>query len=598
MLERSLMLRAMVAILSLVLPTIGVAEDKSEPAGAPVLDAPTLHCLGLYWIVKGDDNKNAEVKIEYRKSSEKDWHRALPLLRVERGAQNPTKHKSKTAQSKAPGLSVPDGAWLFAGSIFVLEPDTAYELKVQLTDPDGGSVEKTLTAKTIAEPVAPADAPKHHVIPGDGGGTGQESDPYKGIAEANKHAKPGDIFLLHAGIYKAPVVLSTSGTPGKPIIWRGAGDGEAVIEGHGRENKDHDRIITATELNDVWFEKLSIRNGAFGIVAHESARLVLRRCHFKNVDYALTATRNGKHPVAGYFVSDNIIEGPCTWPRLKKGIEPQRGVQLTGYGHVVCYNRIKGFADAADTFPGDDRVDSIDFHNNDVSELTDDGFEMDYSQRNTRCFFNRITNVYHGVTTQPVYGGPVYIFRNVMYNMERAPFKIAQSPSGVYLLHNTSVKLESPASTLFPNTTITNMFSRNNLLIGTQSTYAYEIIPKMIDADLDYDGFGGGPWRDFMKFNEVRYKTLEELQNKSTVYKHAIVVDNSTLFASGVKPPEDFKTEFKPETIDLRLKEGTAAIDAGIALGSLNEGFSGKAPDLGAYEFGAPVPHYGPRPEK
>ena len=32
-------------------------------------------------------------------------------------------------------------------------------------------------------------------------------------------------------------------------------------------------------------------------------------------------------------------------------------------------------------------------------------------------------------------------------------------------------------------------------------------------------------------------------------------------------------------------------------LPGINDGFTGKAPDLGAYELGKPTPHYGPRPE-
>jgi hypothetical protein len=51
-------------------------------------------------------------------------------------------------------------------------------------------------------------------------------------------------------------------------------------------------------------------------------------------------------------------------------------------------------------------------------------------------------------------------------------------------------------------------------------------------------------------------------------------------------------------TVDVRLKENSAAVDAGVALPGFNDGFAGKAPDLGAFEFGAPLPHYGPRPEK
>jgi hypothetical protein len=52
---------------------------------------------------------------------------------------------------------------------------------------------------------------------------------------------------------------------------------------------------------------------------------------------------------------------------------------------------------------------------------------------------------------------------------------------------------------------------------------------------------------------------------------------------------------YNPEDLDFRLKPGAAAIDAGVELPSITDAFTGKAPDLGAYELGRPLPHYGPR---
>jgi hypothetical protein len=49
------------------------------------------------------------------------------------------------------------------------------------------------------------------------------------------------------------------------------------------------------------------------------------------------------------------------------------------------------------------------------------------------------------------------------------------------------------------------------------------------------------------------------------------------------------------DSVDLRLREGSKAIDAGVVLPNITDGYSGRAPDLGAYEYGAPLPHYGPR---
>jgi hypothetical protein len=53
---------------------------------------------------------------------------------------------------------------------------------------------------------------------------------------------------------------------------------------------------------------------------------------------------------------------------------------------------------------------------------------------------------------------------------------------------------------------------------------------------------------------------------------------------------------YKAEELDFRLKPGAAAIDRGTPIANVTEGFSGRAPDLGAIELNAAPPHYGPRP--
>ena len=53
---------------------------------------------------------------------------------------------------------------------------------------------------------------------------------------------------------------------------------------------------------------------------------------------------------------------------------------------------------------------------------------------------------------------------------------------------------------------------------------------------------------------------------------------------------------YKAEDLDFRLKPGSAAVDRGIALPNITDGFTGQAPDLGALEVGQPMPVYGPRP--
>jgi hypothetical protein len=319
--------------------------------------------------------------------------------------------------------------------------------------------------------------------------------------------------------------------------------------------------------------------------------MVVRGCHIHGVEYGITGTRNEKRSVRGWFIADNIIEGPSVWPR-SKGIENARGIQISGEGHDICYNRIRGFADAIDTFPSPVCAD-IDFHHNEISEMTDDGMEMDYSERNTRCFLNRCTNVFQGISVQPIFGGPAYVFRNALFNVAAEPFKMHNSPSGALFYHNTCVKRGMP---LFVSTQekVHHCISRNNLFTGTAAGYAFEMGPPTEGCDFDYDGFAGGPWKLFLKWNGERYATLADVREKAPVYRHATFVDAASLFATGLLPPADEK-KTQPAS-DLRLKPGTAAIDAGEILPGINDGFAGKAPDLGAYEAGEPLPHYGPRP--
>jgi hypothetical protein len=567
------------------------AIEAATPVGEPQLERATLHSLGVYWIVRDDPARTASIQIGYRKAGETTWRSGAPLLRVERGAHVMGRYGSR--------VDVPPDGWLFAGSALALEPATAYELELTIieTNPPGSRgraapvARRRLQARTRGEPRIPAGAPRRHVVPGSGGGSGSEADPYRGLTAAHSASMPGEVYLLHAGSYSAPWVLRHSGTPEKPIVWSAAGDGPVILDGRRGSPDLPIHVIEASALHDVWFEGLTIRNGHHGLTFHDAARIVIRRCHISHVEYGLNATRNTQGTAQDHFVADNVIEGPSTWPRTR-GIEDARGIQITGEGHVVCYNRIRGFADAIDTF-GSSRCAAIDIHNNDLSELTDDGIELDFSERNTRCFFNRLTNVFQGISMQPVHGGPVYVFRNVMNNVVVEPFKLHNSPSGCLIFHNTSVK-RGPPTLLWTSEKVRNCWSRNNLFIGTSADYAFDCTAPMVDCDFDYDGFGGGPFRLFLRWNGVRYPGLEEVRKRAPVLKHAVLVDVATAFASGARPPENV-ADLVSNLIDLRPAARSQAIDAGQPLPGVNDGFRGGAPDLGAYEQGESLPHYGPR---
>ncbi|MCX7805178.1 MAG: right-handed parallel beta-helix repeat-containing protein [Planctomycetota bacterium] len=571
------------------------AGDGSEPMDVQEEPA-TLHCLAVRWPVKGDDNANAVVEVQYRKAGDADWKKGYPLFRTERTVTGDQKGQWNFSNSSIKADRLP-GGWIFAGSVVDLEPDTVYEVKLSLKDPDGGDAEKTLKMRTIGEPKEPPGMSVRYVAPGEGGGSGTKEDPFKGIEAAVAAMKPGDLFLLEKGRYevKGTLNFTKSGEPGKPIIFRGAGTDETIIDGGGDE-KTGGRLISANKIKHIWLEEMTIQGRQYAIVAHEGSNWVIRRCRFQKMEKGFVAHNGGYNVSRGHFISDNVFTGPTTWPRTK-GIEAYCATYMSGSGHVVCYNRMQNLGDGTHG-TGHGNWSACDIHNNDVHIATDDGFEADYGETNIRVFRNRIVNVAHGITAQPSQGGPLYFFRNVIYNATYSPFKLHNDTSGVLIFHNTCLR-NGPCFVIQPaNETVSDIVTRNNLFLGTGGA-ALPTTGRMTRCDFDSDGWGGFKG-EFARWNGKGYKTWEDARAAGVLYKNigAYIINPETCFASGLTPPADPNTTFKGEELDFRLKEGSDAVDKGVVLPNFNDGFKGKAPDLGAIELGDPQPHYGPRPKK
>jgi len=569
------------------LAVVGVTVVAAAPlwaGGAAVpgdleAELPTLHCLGFRWFVGGDDNQNAVVAVEYRGPGEEQWRRAMPLFRVESAAM----------QKRRP----PEGQTIHAGSIFNLTPDTDYEIRLELEDPDGGGETRTLKVRTWKEPVLLEPTRTLHVVPGTGGGTGTENEPFRGIAAADADARPGDLMLLHAGVYPGPVHFRKSGTAETPIVWRGAGDGETVIEGpEGR------RGVTATNLEYVMLEGVILRSAQVGMSLTNSSHVTVRRCHFQEVGSGISADGQQQH----LFISDNIFEGVCAWRRRARW--EYRAIQVSGMGHVVAYNRISGFKDGVDTRPAYP-VRAIDIHNNEISECLDDGIELDFSEQNTRAYCNRLTNCSMGISYQPARGGPAYAVRNVLYNIGHESFKLHLTPprpghmtSGGVILHNTVVKQGVPFRVWSNEGPARYFYLRNNLLVGSKGPYAVELTCPIEESDWDYDAYVGGPFSAFAYWNRVKYASLADFRAGTGQEAHGMALPWSEgVFASRIGIPDDLATQYPVGANDLRLGPRSPVIDKGMMLPSVNDGYAGAAPDLGAIEFGQPLPHYGPRGE-
>src|SRR5262245_20691136 len=134
-------------------------------AGTLVVEHPTFLNLGFEWPIRGDANRNATVKVQFREVGESGWRAALPLVRI--GGENVYRRRENL------DYTVPDG---FAGSILNLRPGTEYECRFQLTDPDGatGETAHTVRVKTRTEPQPFKGGRTLHVYPPDYQGQREE----------------------------------------------------------------------------------------------------------------------------------------------------------------------------------------------------------------------------------------------------------------------------------------------------------------------------------------------------------------------------------------------------------------------------------------
>ncbi len=225
--------------------------DARVTPGEFVVEHPTLINLGFEWHIDGDANRNAAVDVSYRKVGETAWRKGLPLARL----QNERIYQRNIFNLVSPNM--------FAGSILDLEPDTAYEARFVMSDPDGiggpaAGATKTVTVRTRPEPMPAAGGKVYHVYPVKW--KGEKIEPaFEGIMCAYNYycgagdtspggrprVKPGDIVLVHAGTYayhyefyanqtsinatttfEGTYYLSGKGTPERPIVIKAAGDGE------------------------------------------------------------------------------------------------------------------------------------------------------------------------------------------------------------------------------------------------------------------------------------------------------------------------------------------------------------------------------------
>jgi hypothetical protein len=450
--------------------------------------------------------------------------------------------------------------------------------------------------------------------------------------------------------FEGTYYLTADGTPERPIVIKAAGDGDVIIDGRGNFNLFN---VKAADYN--YFEGLTFRNTQIAIWAGTqfiagSKGLTVKRCRFEDVGMGVFTNYSGS---SDFYIADSVFLGRndskhltgwtgAFWQQFEH-VEGQEfppvmksytGIRLYGPGHVVAYNYVANFHDGIDTemygmpdgshpidgpsYPPRDfwdrRPTAVDIYNNYITNAHDNSIEMDGSMHNIRVMRNMLINsASHPMSTQPSVGGPIYFIRNIAYHAPGGSTRLTAGSPGVFFYNNTILTETNGAASA-------NVHWRNNLMLGENAQAAiFSVNTNTSYSTSDYNGFRPNPGDESFQWNSPpagvaailadgssaakletrKFATLETYAEATKHDQHSVLVDYDIFMKVAKLDAKDLATVqrlYKAEDLDFRLRPGSTAVDRGIALPNVTDGFTGQAPDLGALELGQPLPVYGPRP--
>jgi hypothetical protein len=426
----------------------------------------------------------------------------------------------------------------------------------------------------------------------------------------------GKTTILPAGESHKTVVITESGTPDAYHLVTVPANSMSVL--NLQNASDHGIIVDAdyviirgVEIRNARVHGIRINGGKHDIVVEQCNITFWGRLGGPvsygnsegNMDsgiYALRGTWN-------LTIQRNLIEGPRgssnDWetghPAGPQGVS---FLQSLG-GNVIRYNdivttenhafndAIGGGANFSDA--GNMNRDS-DIYGNFIRGVFDDAIECEGANMNVRIWGNYIDNFFVGVATASTTFGPVYIYRNVLASSRRSErnslgwnmFKVGDrgefKGGRRYYLHNTAVQ---PDGSYMSVTRCANCVAWNNVFdVPGHSTR--EPDPT---SDFDYN-FGGE--------NEAHAVSLGRMPAGTRLFVPSHKLEfYPQLYVRGInfgKQPTMFGEKEKIIT-DPVVQMRNPMIDGGKRIPGFNDDFKGAAPDVGAFEVGAPPLEYGRR---
>ena len=518
----------------------------------------TFECAGIYWKTE----EAGTCKLKYKAKSDTEWKEGLDLIYNMRAGE-------------------------YRGSIVGLKTNTSYELELE---------------------------------------TGNEKTS-SGFVTRNENFPVGKITELPAGETDQRVHITESGTPEAYHLVTVPSGTKSVLN-----LKNVSNYGIEIDANYVIVRGVAIRNAAIhGVLIRKNWHdIVVEQCYitfwgriggpktYGNLEGGSDSGIYAEEGTANLTIQRNLIEDPRgasnDWetghPDGPQGISV---IESKG-GNVIRYNDIistedHGYNDGIGggrnfSLIGNMNKDS-DIYGNIIRNVWDDAIECEGGNTNIRIWGNYMHLYFNAIATASTTWGPIYIFRNVI-GESRTGHRNSTGGAFIktgernefgggrrYVFHNTILQPDG-VTNVFTSHVNPNCVTRNNIfdVPGRLATDR----EKAPESDYDFDYFSGSfkgltaKEEHGIKFNVTPSGTRLYRSSYSLEFYPRSTI-NSINWGKHSYEFGDRKLEITDPVVWIK----NPLIDSGIILPGINDNFSGKAPDIGAFEVGNPPIQFGRR---
>ncbi len=335
----------------------------------------------------------------------------------------------------------------------------------------------------------PLAAGVYHVAPtGTAAGAGTQSAPWS-LARAGQAAMAGDTVIVHAGVYREPLVVRNSGTASAPIIFSAAsGEAMPVLDGTGLNgapsgswSQNLTGMILVQGQRWVQVRGLRVQNSPWaGIQAFGSSEILIEGCSTYNTRYSGVSVMGASGAlVQGIKVIRNRIEQANT--SAAQGIFVNEGLTVSDAdGFEVAHNLVDGSLAEALDVKGASRNGSIHHNETRASKM---GLYVDAWDKESYAIdvhSNRVHGNGSGLVLSAETGGSlkrIRVYNNLVYNNAQGPGLIvsdyvagySHAMDSIEIYHNTIVgngKAWWGGGIALLNPEARNVSVRNNIVAG------------------------------------------------------------------------------------------------------------------------------------